>query len=263
VTGMNITAEVDARGVATLTLNRPERHNAFDDVLIADMTAALDRFAADEAVRVVVLAAAGKSFSAGADLEWMRRVAGYDRAANECDAAALAHLMHTLDRLGKPTVGLVQGPAYGGGVGLVACCDIAIATEAARFCLSEVRLGLIPAVISPYVINAIGARQARRYFMSAEIISAARAAEIGLVHEVATDAAALAARADAVVAALLAGAPLAQAAAKALVFLCEGRAVDAALRAETGARIAARRASNEGREGLAAFLDKREPAWRA
>jgi methylglutaconyl-CoA hydratase len=160
-------------------------------------------------------------------------------------------------------VALVQGAAYGGGVGLVACCDIAIATEAARFCLSEVRLGLIPAVISPYVINAVGARQARRYFMSAEIISATRAVEIGLVHEVVAGAAALAARGEAVVGALLGGAPEAQAAAKDLVFLCEGRAVDAVLRAETGARIAARRASDEGREGLAAFLEKREPAWRA
>jgi methylglutaconyl-CoA hydratase len=259
---MNIEASVDARGVARLTLNRPERHNAFDDVLIADLTAALDRFAADNAVRVVVLAAVGKSFSAGADLEWMRRVAGYDRAANAADAAALARLMHTLDRLGKPTIALVQGAAYGGGVGLVACCDIAIATENARFCLSEVRLGLIPAVISPYVINAIGARQARRYFVSAEVIHATRAAEIGLVHEVVIGADELAASAEAVLAALLTGAPQAQAEAKDLVFLCEGRAVDAELRAQTGARIAGRRASNEGREGLAAFLEKREPVWR-
>jgi methylglutaconyl-CoA hydratase len=259
---LSILVTHDPSGVATLTLNRPERHNAFDDALIATITESLERLGADASVRAVVLRSTGKSFSAGADLEWMRRVAQYDEAANRADAAALARLMHTLDRLPKPTIALVQGAAYGGGVGLVACCDIAIASDSAKFALTEVRLGLIPAVISPYVIRAIGPRQARRYFATAEIIPAARAAEIGLVHEVVPPAE-LDARGEAVLAALLDGAPLAQAAAKDLVFLCEAHPTDDELRAETGARIAARRASKEGREGLAAFLEKRPPAWRA
>jgi methylglutaconyl-CoA hydratase len=251
--------ETDSRGVAQLVLNRPERHNAFDDALIAQLTNALVEVGGDAAVRVVVLRGAGRSFSAGADLDWMRRVAGYGEKANREDAAALALLMHTLDRLPKPTVALVQGAAYGGGVGLVACCDIAIASEDARFSLSEVKLGLIPAVISPYVIKAIGARQARRYFQSAEVIGAARAREIGLVHEV-VPAAALAACGEAMVETLLQAAPGAQVAAKDLVFLCNG-GVDERLLTETGRRIAAQRASTEGREGLAAFLEKRKPSW--
>jgi methylglutaconyl-CoA hydratase len=252
---------IDPRGVATLTLNRPERHNAFDDALIAELTAALRRLGADARVRAVVLASTGKSFSAGADIGWMRRAAEYGEAENRDDAAGLAALMQTLDRLPKPTIALVQGAAYGGGVGLVACCDIAIAAERASFCLSEVKIGLIPATIGPYVINAIGARHARRFFMSAEVIPASQALAIGLVHEVAPEGT-LAERAEAVIAALLQGAPGAQQEAKALVFLCECRAMDDALAEETGRRIAARRASPEGREGLSAFLDKRAPAWR-
>jgi methylglutaconyl-CoA hydratase len=253
--------ETDPRGVAHVVLNRPERHNAFDDALISELTEALLEASADASVRAVVLRGNGRSFSAGADLEWMRRVAGYSEAANREDAAALALLMHTLDRMPKPTVALVQGAAYGGGVGLVACCDIALAAEGAKFSLSEVRLGLIPAVISPYVVAAIGSRQARRYFQSAEVITAARAREIGLVHEVVADAD-LAARGDAVLAQLLEAAPGAQAQAKDLVVLCESRQIDETLLAETGARIAAQRASAEGREGVAAFLEKRLPAWR-
>ena len=254
--------ETDPRGVAHLVLNRPERHNAFDDSLISELTEALLELAADSSVRAVVLRGAGRSFSAGADLDWMRRVAEYSEAANREDAAALALLMHTLDRMPKPTLALVQGAAYGGGVGLVACCDIAIATDDAKFSLSEVRLGLIPAVISPYVIGAIGARQARRYFQTAEVISAARAREIGLVHEV-VPAADLTARGDLLLATLLEAAPGAQAEAKDLVFLCDASPADEKLLAETGRRIAARRASAEGREGLAAFLEKRTPAWRS
>lgn len=253
--------ETDSRGVAHLVMNRPERHNAFDESLISELTEALFELSADTSIRAVVLRGAGRSFSAGADLEWMRRVADYSEAANREDAAALALLMHTLDGLPKPTLALVQGAAYGGGVGLVACCDIAIAADDAKFALSEVRLGLIPAVISPYVIAAIGPRQARRYFQSAEVIPAARAREIGLVHEV-VPAADLAARGELLLATLLEAAPGAQAEAKDLVALCAGRAVDEPLLAETGRRIAARRASGEGREGLSAFLDKRLPAWR-
>ncbi len=253
---------IDERGVATLTLNRPDRHNAFDDALIADMTAVLDGFAAAPQVRAVVLRSTGKSFSAGADLNWMRRVAEYSEADNRKDAEALGRLMHSLDRMPRPTLAVVQGPAYGGGVGLAACCDIVLASTAAKFATTEVKLGLIPAVISPYVVNAIGARQARRFFLTAETMDAASAHRLGLVHELA-EPEALEARAEALIATLLQQAPGAQAEAKDLVFLCEGRSVDAALRAQTAARIAARRATPEGREGLSAFLEKRAPSWQA
>lgn len=252
---------IDDRGVATLTLNRPERHNCFDDALIAGLLAALKRYEASTNIRAVVLASAGRSFSAGADLDWMRRIADQTFEANLADAAQLAALMQTLDRLPKPTMALVQGPAYGGGVGLVACCDIAIASERASFALSEVTLGLTPATISPYVINAIGARWARRYFQSAEVFTAAHAREIGLVHEVVGETE-LAAAGEKVLGAVLRGAPGAQAAAKDLVFLRETRPVDATLSAETSRRIAERRTSAEGREGIAAFLAKRKPDWR-
>src|SRR5271166_5134733 len=201
---------LDGRGVATLTLNRPDRHNAFDDALIAELTNALKRLAGRSDVRMVVLASTGRSFSAGADLDWMRRMAGYSQDANLADAAALANMLHTLDRLPKPTIALVQGPAYGGGVGLAACCDTVIASERATFCLSEVKLGLTPATISPYVINAMGARWARRYFVSAEVFSAARAQAIGLVHEVVAETA-LEETKESLVKALLQGAPGAQA----------------------------------------------------
>ena len=252
---------VDRRGVVTLTLNRPDRHNAFDGALVAELTGALDLLGSDPGVRAVVLASSGHSFSAGDDLDWMRRTAQQSFEANLADAAKLAALMHTLDRLPKPTVALVQGAAYGGGAGLVACCDVAIASERASFCFSEVKLGLTPATVSPYVVDAIGARWARRLFQTAEVITAAQAREIGLVHEVVTGGL-LAAAGEKVLDAILHGAPGAQAAAKDLVFLCEGRSADAALRAETGRRFAMSRASAEGREGIAAFLGKRPPAWR-
>jgi methylglutaconyl-CoA hydratase len=254
--------DIDARGVGTITLNNPERHNAFDDRLIADMTAVLEGFAADPGVRVVVLRSTGRSFSAGADLNWMRRVAEYTEADNLRDAAALGRLMHRLDRMPKPTLAVVQGAAYGGGVGLAACCDIVLASSLAKFATTEVRLGLIPAVISPYVIAAIGARQARRYFLTADIMPAETAHRIGLVHELAAPDA-LDARAEAIIDTLLQQAPGAQAEAKALVFLCEGRATDDALQEETALRIARRRATAEGREGLQAFLEKRAPAWQS
>ena len=252
---------VDHRGVATLTLNRPDRHNAFDDALIVDLDEALVRLADRPDVRALVLASTGRSFSAGADLGWMRRMAGYAEAENLADAAALARMLHRLDRLRMPTIAVVQGSAFGGGVGLVACCDIAIASERAGFCLTEVKLGLTPATIGPYVINAIGARQARRFFTTAEVIPAARAREIGLVHEVVPETE-LGAMRDRVLEAVLQGAPGAQADAKALVFRCEARPVDAALGQETSRLIASRRASVEGREGLDAFLNRRAPGWR-
>jgi methylglutaconyl-CoA hydratase len=253
---------IDDRGVAVMTLNNPGRHNAFDDALIAEMTAILDGFATDDSLRVVVLRSTGKSFSAGADLNWMRRVAEYSASENRRDAEALGRLMFSLDRLLIPTVAVVQGPAYGGGVGLAACCDIVLASSAAKFAMTEVRLGLIPAVISPYVIAAIGARQARRYFQTAETIDAETALRIGLVHEL-TAPDALDARAEAMIATLLKQAPGAQADAKELVFLCEARALDPDLRADTAQRIATRRATDEGKEGLSAFLEKRAPSWQA
>ena len=251
---------IDARGVATVTLNRPEIHNAFDDALIAELTAVLAAYGANPAVRALILTGAGKSFSAGADLGWMKRMAGYSYEENLADAAGLAQLMHTLDRLPKPTIGLINGAAYGGGVGLVACCDIAIASERASFCLSEVKLGILPAAISPYVVAAIGPRQARRYFQTAEVIPADEARRIGLVHEVVPPDQLDAAR-DKVLGAIFLGAPGAQADAKDLVFTVDRPLTDEVM-SETGRRIALRRASEEGREGISAFLTKREPAWR-
>ncbi len=252
---------IDARGVATVTLNRPERHNAFDDALIAAMTLSLRRLDGQSGVRVVVLEGAGESFCAGADIAWMKRVAQQNFEANVADANALAELMQSLDLLSKPTVAVIKGAAYGGGVGLIACCDIAIASESVSFGLSEAKLGLIPAIIGPYVTRAIGARQARRYFLTAEKISVSRAKEIGLVHEVTTQAALEATR-DAIIEALLSCAPGAQAEAKALVSWCVGHPIDVEVARETARRIATRRATPEGREGLNAFLEKRAPNWR-
>jgi methylglutaconyl-CoA hydratase len=246
-------------GVGTVVMDRPDRHNAFDEHVIAELTAGFARLGADDSVRAVVLRGAGKSFSAGADLDWMRRMAAYDEAANLADARALAALMRTIDTLPKPTVALVHGAAYGGGVGLVACCDIAIATEAAAFSLSEVKLGLIPAVISPYVVRAIGARAARRYFLTAERFDAVEARRLGLVHElVAGDGLEEAARL--VLAALRGNGPAAVRAAKDLVAAVAGKA-PAEVEDDCARRIAAIRAGDEGKEGVAAFLEKRKPSW--
>jgi len=260
VTETHLLTSIDARGCATVTLNRPELHNAFDDALIANLTAELARLAADEKVRVVVLAAAGKSFSAGADLNWMRRMADYTRQENVADAMALAELLRTLAELPKPTIARVQGAAFGGGVGLVAACDIVLASTRASFCLSEVKLGLIPATISPYVIAAIGPRAARRYFISAERFDAGRALQLGLAHEVVPEEE-LDAALESLVERLLANGPEAMAAAKRLVADVAWRPVDETLLRETAERIADARASAEGKEGLAAFLEKRAPGW--
>jgi methylglutaconyl-CoA hydratase len=246
--------------VARITLDRPELHNAFDDTLIARLTETLESVEADPAIRVVVLAAAGKSFSAGADLAWMQRMATYGEAENLADARALARLMATLNRLAKPTLALVQGPAIGGGVGLVACCDMALAARSAFFQLSEVRLGLTPAVISPYVVGAIGARAARRYLLTAERFDAQEAWRLGLVHQVVPDGE-LEAAGEALIGALATGGPGAQRDAKALIFAVSGRPPDDALIEDTAGRIARQRAGAEGREGAAAFLDKRRPSW--
>jgi len=248
------------QGVATLTLNRPELHNAFDDQLIAQLTHELQRVAALPEVRVVVLAANGKSFSAGADLNWMRRMADYSVEQNQHDARGLAQLMLTLDSLAKPTIAKVQGAAYGGGVGLVACCDIALAADSASFCLSEVKLGLIPAVISPYVVRAMGERQARRYFVTAERFSAHTAQAIGLVHEVVA-AEQLDARLAQLLADLRINGPQAMVEAKNLAQSVARTPFDGLQIEDTAQRIARIRASAEGREGLSAFLNKRKPAW--
>lgn len=252
---------VDAQGRATVTLNRPELHNAFDDALIARLTEALEAVGGRSDVRAVVLAAQGKSFSAGADLGWMRRMAGYSTTENRADAERLARLLHVLDALPKPTVARVQGAAIGGGVGLVAACDVAVAAEGAVFALSEVRLGLIPAVISPYVIGAIGPRQARRYMLTAERFDAAEAQRIGLVHAC-VPAARLDETVDGIVAALLLGGPEAVRESKMLAREAGG-SPDDAVRADTAARIARLRASPEGKEGVSAFLEKRKPRWQA
>ena len=246
--------------IATVRLNRPDKHNAFDEHLIAELTQAFQDLAKDAAARVVVLVANGPSFSAGADLDWMKRMSALDRAENERDSLLLADLMSAIDCCPKPVVGLVQGAAFGGGVGLVACCDIAIATSNASFCLSEVRLGLIPAVISPYVAAAIGSRACRRYFLTAEKFDAATAERLGLVHRVVEPGALKAAR-DEIVGHLLKGSPAALAAAKDLVRHVSFARMDEPLRRDTARRIADARASDEGKEGIAAFLEKRKPNW--
>jgi len=247
--------------IGVITLNNPDKHNAFDDVLIADLTHALSLMEQSAQVRVVILAAAGKSFSAGADLNWMKRIATYSQAENLRDAMGLATLMKTLHGLTKPTIARVQGAAYGGGVGLVACCDVAIGTHDAAFSLSEVKLGLIPAVISPYVIAAMGERAAHRYFLTAEKFDAATAFRLGLLHELAASEAAMDEKITQLCMALLHAGPHAQAEAKSLIAAVANHPINGALVAETAQRIARVRASMEGKEGLAAFLEKRQPVW--
>jgi len=247
--------------IGLVTLNRPERHNAFDDALIAELTEALRSMEAEEGIRLVVLSGAGKSFSAGADLNWMRRMAGYSMDENRRDSMGLATLMRTLAHLRKPTIARVHGPAYGGGVGLVACCDVAIATQNAKFVLTEAKLGLIPAVISPYVIAAIGERAARRYFLSAERMDAAEAFRLGLVHDLAASDGNLDEKIGIVADSMLACGPVAQREAKELIRAVAGRPVTSELIHDTAERIARLRASPEGREGIAAFLEKRRASW--
>lgn len=253
----------DSRGVLTLTLNRPDVHNAFDDRLIASLAEALQEAEQDPDVRLVVLTGAGTSFSSGADLNWMRAMAAYSEDDNYEDALRLAELMALLNSMAKPTVARVNGHAFGGGVGLVACCDIAISAENARFALSEVRLGLVPAVISPYVVAALGERQARRYFLTGEAFGAESACRLGLVHE-AVPGEQLDDAVGAVVEALLAGGPIALKACKELVANISHHGVTASqtLRKRTAELIAQLRVSDEGQEGLAAFLEKRRPGWR-
>ncbi len=247
---------------ATISMNRAQVHNAFDDALIADLTAALDDCAHDATVRAVVLTGIGASFSAGADLNWMRGMAQASEEDNRADSLRLATLMRTLNFLSKPTIARVNGSAYGGGIGLVACCDIAIGVDTAKFSLSEVKLGLVPAVISPYVIAAIGARHARRLFISGDVFDATMAARIGLLHEtVATDQ--LDAALERTLHFLGKGGPQAQTEAKQLALRMANMTPTSAEHVDTenAALIARLRVSAEGQHGLAAFLDKRAPDW--
>ena len=246
--------------VLRLRMNRPALHNAFDAGLIAELTVALAAAGADPAIRVLVLEGAGASFSAGADLNWMRGMAAASEADNREDSLALARLMRTLDELPRPTIARVHGAAFGGGVGLVACCDIAIGVPGAKFGLTESKLGLLPAVISPYVIAAIGPRQARRWFASAEIFDAQTALQIGLLHQVVPEEeldAALQRQVDL----LLKAGPIATANAKTLVIRVAGESDRDILDSDNANLIAKLRVSQEGQEGLSAFLDKRAPSW--
>ena len=248
--------------VARLTLDRASVHNAFDDALIADLTAALEDADAHPDVRAVVLTGEGSTFSAGADLGWMRRMAQASEEENRADSLRLAKLMRTLNFLSKPTLARVNGSAYGGGVGLVACCDYAIGVDQAKFSLSEVKLGLVPAVISPYVVHAIGGRHARRLFTGAEIFEAREALAIGLLHEVASPDQ-LDERLDRTLHFWLKGGPVAQREAKQQSLRMSGMTPESAeaTDAENAALIARLRVSPEGQEGLTAFLEKRRPSW--
>lgn len=246
-------------GVVTLTLDRPSRKNAFDDTLIAALAHELDRLAGDRAIRALVLTGAGSAFSAGADLDWMRRAAGWSDADNLADARRLEAMLTALDRFPRPTIAMVNGAAIGGGVGLVAACDIAIAADHAVFAMSEVRLGLVPAVVAPFVRRAMGERACRRLFLTAERFDASEGLRLGLVHEVvaADD---LDRAVDATLADLLRGGPEALAEAKAVLLALRDLGQAAAAQRTTEA-IADRRASAEGREGVSAFLEKRRPVW--
>ena len=257
---MNIVVE-RKDGVGRVTLNRPEVRNAFDDALIASLAKALAELDADPSVRAVVLAGNGPAFCAGADLNWMKRMAGYSYDENLRDAGALADMLATLDGLDKPTIARVHGPAFAGGTGLVAACDIAVGTPEAKFCFSEAKLGLSPATISPYVMRAIGARAACRYFLTAEVFDAAEALRIGMLSML-VPAAELDSAVDALIQHLLAGGAEAHERIKDLIRQVAARPIDSELKSDTARRIAEIRASSEGKEGIAAFLEKRKPSWK-
>ncbi|MCC2604274.1 enoyl-CoA hydratase/isomerase family protein [Planctobacterium marinum] len=252
---------LDERGVATVTLNRPEKHNAFDDALIAELTHLFKQIGEDKNVRAMVLQANGQSFCAGADAGWMKRMADYSFDENVADAKKLADMLWHLNYMPKPTIARVQGATYGGAVGLVACCDMAVASKLSKFCLSEVRLGLIPATISPYVIAAMGERVARRYFMTAEVFSARRARRLGLVSETVTEEE-LDTTIEDLLNNILRNGPQAVAAAKQLIFDIKNQPGEEEVIEKTCLRIATVRVSDEGQEGLSAFLEKRKPNWR-
>lgn len=256
---MSVSTQIEGR-VARITLDNPDKRNAFDDSIIASLTEAFEKAGSDDSVRVVVLQAAGKHFSAGADLNWMRAMGKLDAAQNKADALRLARLMQTIDQCPKPVVARVQGAAFGGALGLICAADMAVATDSARFCLSEVKLGIVPAVISPYVVRALGPRQAGRYFMSAEVITADKAEAMGIVHEVVPEAE-LDQAVDALVSNLLLAAPQAQIEARNLIERVSHGPIDNAMLTGTAELIARLRTGAEGQEGLTAFLEKRAPNW--
>ena len=247
--------------VAEVWLNRPEVRNAFNDGVIAELTATFDQLGADPDLRAIVLGGHGKAFCAGADLSWMRAMAGYSWEDNQADASRLAQMLWTVYRCPVPVVGRIHGDCYAGGVGLAAVCDVLVAADGVNFCLSEARLGLLPATIAPYVVKALGEQASRRYFTTAERFDARRAQALGLVHEVVA-AEGLDTQVADIVAALVANGPAAVRACKRLVQDVAGRAIDAGLRDDTARRIADIRSSTEGREGVQAFLDKRDPGWK-
>ena len=256
---MNVLVQYSG-ATATVTINRPEVRNAFNDEVIAELTQAFTEVGLRDDVRCVVLAAEGVAFCAGADLNWMRRMADYTRAENLADAAALAEMLRVMYECPKPTVARIQGDVYAGGMGLVAACDMAVSVDTANFCLSEVRLGLIPATISPYVIRAMGARAAHRYFLTAERFDAREAHRIGFVHEV-VSAEVLDAKVAEITQALVSASPNAVRSCKTLVQEVAGRDIEAPLIARTVEGIADIRTSPEGREGVQSFLQKRKPSW--
>ena len=255
-----VITQIDSRGVAQVTLNNPDKHNAFDDQMIIELTNAFNALAANANVRIMLLKSEGKSFSAGADLEWMKRMASYSYQQNLNDAHALAAMLKALHQMLIPTIARVQGAAFGGAIGLISCCDIALASSNASFALSEVKIGLVPSTISPYVIAAIGERHAKRYFMTAERFDTNTALQISLVHE-AVEEQFLDDKVEQLITAILSNGPEAVVAAKQLVFAVSGKAIDSSLIEHTCEVIAGIRVSAQGQEGLSAFLDKRKPHW--
>ncbi|MBQ4835581.1 enoyl-CoA hydratase-related protein [Pseudoalteromonas luteoviolacea] len=254
---MSVTLNITKSKVAILELSRPEKHNAFNAEIIAELIKTIE-YANELEIRALVLKTQGKHFSAGADLAWMKSMADNNYEENVADSLELAKLMQVLATSPHPTLCLVQGAAFGGALGLIACCDIAVATANAKFCLSEVKLGLIPAVISPYVIKAIGERQARRYFLTAEVFEANKALELGLIHDISED---LEQSEEYFIEQLLNNGPVAVKSAKSLINEVAGKYIDEGLIAHTAKRIAEIRVSDEGQEGLSAFFDKRAPNW--
>lgn len=252
--------DLDEQGVATVTLNNAEKHNAFDDEIIKQLLAIFTHIAKRSDIKVMVLASKGKSFSAGADLGWMKRMASYSYDDNLTDANALAAMLKALNFMPQPSIAKIQGAAFGGAVGLASCCDIVIASNKASFCLSEVKLGLIPATISPYVVSAIGLKASRRYFQTAERFFADKAMHLGLVDEV-VELDALDEAVETMTTSLLANGPLAMRQAKQLAFDVAYKDISDTLVADTSERIAAIRVSDEGQEGLSAFFEKRRPSW--
>ncbi len=255
-----VITQIDSRGIAQVILNNPDKHNAFDDQMIIQLTEAFHTVAANPDVRIMLLKSEGKSFSAGADLEWMKRMASYSYQQNLNDARALAAMLKALHQMPIPTIARVQGAAFGGAVGLISCCDIAVASSKASFALSEVKIGLVPSTISPYVIAAIGERHAKRYFMTAERFDTNTALQISLVHE-AVEEQFLDDKVEQLITAILSNGPEAVVAAKQLVFAVSGKAIDSSLIEHTCEVIAGIRVSAQGQEGLSAFLDKRKPHW--